>query len=120
MKKLLLALIILLYAISNIGCTSNTNSLTEGQEKAVKNSIKFIKKSSFTAKNHIDTKIIKIANVTEEYRRAVRNNNSIVEENKIDLTDWIITIGDIYDDHNFANIVCDSSTYEVIGYIPID
>jgi uncharacterized metal-binding protein len=103
-----------------IGCNSNTSSLSEGQKIAVKNSIKYIKKSSFSNKKHIDTKIIKIENINDEgHRKAVCNNGSRVEENKVDLTDWIITIGST-SGHDFVFIVCDSSTYGVIGYIPID
>jgi hypothetical protein len=119
MKRVLTGFIILLYIISFAGCDSGTGSLTEGQKIAVKNSIKYIKNSSFTAKSRIDTKIIEITNVTEGHRKAVRNNGSIVPEDKVDLTDWIIRIGST-SDHDFAFIVCDSSTYEVIGYIPID
>jgi hypothetical protein len=109
-----------------IGCNSNTSSLSEvdslseGQKIAVTNSIKYIKKSSFSNKENIDTKIIEIRNVTDEgHQRAVWNNDSMVEENKVDIDDWIITIGST-SGHNFSIIVCDSDTYEVIGYIPID
>jgi hypothetical protein len=49
----------------------------------------------------------------------VRSKDSKVENNAVDSTDLIITIGDT-SNHDFAIIVCDSNTYEVIGYIPIE
>lgn len=119
MKRLLITIFILFNFSIAIGCDSNKSSLSEDQKIAIENSIKYINKSSFSNKNRINTRIIEIKNVTEDYLRAVSNIESRVEENKVDLTDWIITIGNTTG-HDFAFIVCDSSTYEVIGYIPID
>lgn len=41
------------------------------------------------------------------------------KEDLLDTSDLIYTIRDT-SGHNFTNIVCDSETNEVIGYIPID
>jgi hypothetical protein len=112
--------IVLVSVISFLGCSSGASSLTDGQKKAVQNSITYIKNSEFTNKNSINTKIIKIENITEEYRGEVFSYGSKVDKSKVDLNDWVITIGSITGGHNFAKIVCDSNTYEVIGYIPID
>jgi len=107
LKKVLITIIIL-FNIIFVGCESNISSLSGEQQNAVKNSIEFIKKSSFASKSRIDTNIIKIENATEDTK---------IEE-AVDSTDWVITIGDT-SEHDFAVIVCDSSTHEVIGYIPI-
>jgi predicted metalloprotease len=123
MKKVLITLLVLLISISFIGCdskqNSKTSSLSEGQQKSVDNCIEYIRNSSFTSKDHIDTSIIKIESATENTWKSVWSKDSKIEEKTIDLTDWIITIGNT-SGHNFAIIVCDSNNYKVIGYIPID
>lgn len=93
--------------------------LTSEQQKAVNNSINYIKNSSFTAKDRINTNTIKIGSADEKTWEFVWSKDSKVENNAVDSTDWIITIGDT-SNHDFAVIVCDSNTYEVIGYIPIE
>lgn len=93
--------------------------LTSEQQKAVNNSINYIKNSSFTAKDRINTNTIKIESADEKTWEFVWSKDSKVENNAVDSTDWIITIGDT-SNHDFAVIVCDSNTYEVIGYIPIE
>ena len=89
------------------------------QKKAVDNSIEFIKNSSFTAKERIDTDIVKVENATDNTWKSVWHEDKPAEENAVDSTDWVITIGDM-SNHDFAIIVCDSDTCEVIGHIPIE
>ena len=118
MKRIFIPLIILLNITLFTGCNSKTSTLSAEEQKAVNNSIKFIKDSSFTSKNRIDTDIIEINNATKNTWKSVVSGDSRAKENATDSTDWIITIGDTTH-HDFAIIVCDSSTYEVIGFIPI-
>lgn len=119
MKKLMLTLLVLCIIISFSGCDLQGGSLSAEQQKAVDNSIQFINNFSFAPKRYIDTSIVKIKNVTDDIRNSVFYEDKKIEKNAIGLTDWVITIGDT-SDHAFANIVCDSDTFEVIGYIPID
>ncbi|MEG0775489.1 hypothetical protein [Clostridium sp.] len=136
MKKYLTITLILLMLFTLFGCNSTKGSvsseqqkgslstqqqkgsLSAEQQKAVNNSINYIKNSSFTAKDRINTNIITIKNADEKTWEFVYSQNSKVDKNSVDSTDWIITIGDT-SDHDFAIIVCDSITYEVIGYMPI-
>jgi len=102
-----------------VGCESNISSLSGEEQNVVKNSIEFIKKSSFTSKIRIDTNIIKIENATKDtWEIVLTKDDCKIEEEAVDSTDWVITIGDT-SEHDFAVIVCDSSTHAVIGYIPI-
>ncbi|NLG98695.1 MAG: hypothetical protein GX491_15165 [Chloroflexi bacterium] len=118
MKKYLTITLILLMLFTLFGCNSNNASLSSEQQKAVNNSINYIKNSNFTAKDRINTNIIKIKNADEKTWEFVYSQNSKVDKNAVDSTDWIITIGDT-SDQEFAVIVCDSNTYEVIGHMPI-
>jgi hypothetical protein len=122
MKRLLSTFLVLFIAISLVGCDSKESfkksSFSADKQKAIQNSIEFIRNSSFTQKYRINTNIIKIENVTENDWESVWYENSSVEKSAIDLTDWIIIIGNT-SGHDFAVIVCDSSTYKVIGYMPI-
>lgn len=118
MKRLLITLIII-FNIIFVGCESNLNSLSIEEQKAVNNSIEFIKQSSFDSKDKINTRIIEIENATEVTWDVVfTKENTKVKEKAVDTTDWVVTIGNT-SKHDFAVIVCDSSTQEVIGYIPI-
>ena len=99
--------------------TNNEISLSSEQQKAVNNSIDFIENSEFASKDRIDTKIITIKNADEKTWEFVYLENSKADKNSVDSTDWIITIGD-RSGHDFARIVCDSDTFEVIGYMPIE
>lgn len=119
MQKRLSAFFVLLLIISFSGCDARRGPLSAGQQKAVDNSIKFINNSSFTSKERIDTTIVKIENATDNTWKSVWNGDKQIDENSIDTTDWVIYIGD-RSDHAFAVIVCDSSTFKVIGYIPIE
>ncbi|WP_312651177.1 hypothetical protein [Proteiniclasticum sp.] len=127
MKKYLIITITLAMFFSMFGCDSNNEislspeqqiSLSSEQQKAVNNSIDFIKNSEFASKDRIETNIITIKNADEKTWESVYSEDSIADKNAVDSTDWIITIGD-RSGHDFAVIVCDSDTLEVIGYMPI-
>lgn len=94
-------------------------SLSPEQQKAVDNSIDFIESSEFDSKDRIDTNIVTIQNADERTWENVWSMVAQVDKHAVDATDWIITIGN-RSGHDFARIVCDSDTYEVIGYIPIE
>lgn len=120
--KRIISILIIINVILFIGCTSKEdseiNSLPAKQQKAVKNSIEFIKNSSFSSKNSIDTGIIKVENAKEDTWKWVCTKDSPISDNAVDTTDWIITLGSTAD-HSFAIIICDSNTSEVLGYMPI-
>lgn len=119
MRKLLIIYIILFNAAFFIGCESKTSSLSAEQQKAVENSIEFMENYFTDAKGRIDTNIIKVKKATEHDCKYVQvRNDSQIGEDALDTTDWVVTIGDT-SDHGYTIIVCDSSTGEVIGYIPI-
>lgn len=94
-------------------------SLSPEQQKAVDNSIDFIESSEFASKDRIDTSMITIKNADERTWEFVYLDNAKADETSVDSTDWIITIGD-RSGHDFARIVCDRDTFEVIGYMPIE
>ena len=119
MKRLFVIFLSILIGIAFVGCDSKGSSLSAGQRKAVDNSMEFIIHSPFNTKDRIDTDIIKIENATENTWKSAWYDGAQIKENGIDLTDWVITIGDT-SYHDFACIVCDSSTYKVIGYIPTE
>ena len=119
MKKLFAAFLAMFISISFTGCDLEGSSFSAGQRKAIDNSLKYISNPPFTSMSHIDTDTIKIENATENTWKSVWNESSQIKKDEIDLTDWVITIGDT-SDHAFACIVCDSSTYKVIGFIPIE
>ena len=102
-----------------VGCTTDQDSLLSKQQKAVNNSIAYIKNSSFSSKDSINTKVISISLATESTWKSTWDMDSIVDESAIDPTDWVITIGES-SGHDYAIIVCDSESSKVIGYKPID
>jgi hypothetical protein len=118
MKRALILFLILLIATTFLGCNVKKNVLSEGQQKAVENGIQFIRNSKFDSKDRVDTSIIEIKNATSDTWDSVFSGTSRVNENDVDSTDWIIAIGNT-SGHDFAIIVCDSTTYKVIGFIPI-
>lgn len=121
MKRMLTPLLVLLIVILFVVYDLKENLMSSGQQKAVANSIEFIRNSSFTSKRRIDTNIIIIENATESTWKAVYSKETKIEENSVDSTDWIIIIGDILSpSHDYTFIVCDSETYKVIGFIPIE
>ncbi len=119
MKRLTLPLFVICLSIFLNGCNSQSMTFSEKQKKAVDNCIVYIINSSFTVKESIDTSIIKIDKASNSTWKSVWSGNNPVEENAIDVSDWIITIGDT-SEHNFAILVCDGETSEVIGHIPIE
>ncbi len=118
MKKIFSVLIIICLIFTLSGCNTKKESFPEGQQKAIENSTVFIKNSAFSSKGKIDYKVVKIENAVDKTWESVWNDTHKIEESMVDSTDWVITIGEI-SGHDFAVIVCDSETYEVLGYIPI-
>jgi len=119
MKKQWVFVLLSFHLLLLTGCGSNNDSLASKQEKAIHNSIEYISHSSFSSKDKINTKISSIRYATNSTWESVWSNDGPVEKNAIDSSDWIITLGES-SNHDFAMIVCDSNTSEVIGYIPID
>jgi hypothetical protein len=101
------------------GCAAGNDSLSQKQKEAVANSISFIKNSSFTCRDQIDAGKVSIRNATERTWESAWHDGNPMEQNETDANDWIITVGDT-SGFNFAMILCDSGTGEVIGYIPVD
>ena len=93
--------------------------MTAAQKEAVKNSLMFISESEFSSRDRIDKKKIEIRSVTSGELQFVWNDNLQLEESALDISDWVITIGDT-SGHDFAVMICDSETSEVLGYIPIE
>jgi len=121
MKRILTTFLALFIVISFVAYDLKEGLMSPGQQKAVANSIEFIRNSSFTSKDRINTDIIRIENATENTWKSVYSKGSKIEETSVDSTDWVIMIGDILTpSHDFTFIVCDSETYKVIGYIPIE
>jgi len=119
MKRLFLTFLVLLIVNFSIGCNSKENSLSKGQKEAINNCIEYINNSAFTSKENIDTNIVKFDNATDNTWESVWFGGKQVVSNVIDSSDWIITIGDT-SGFDFNIFVCNSDTYEVLGYIPIE
>ena len=94
-------------------------TLSSMQQKAVENSIEYIRNSELASKNTIDTSILEIRTAEENSWEFVYTDTGKAGKNAVDPTDWIITLGD-RSGFDFAVIVCDSTTTEVIGYMPIE
>lgn len=118
MKRYFIILIMIFIIFTLSACSSKAESLFGEQQKAVDNSIEYIKNSSFRFKENINYDIVKIELAKENTWEIVRHPDYKISKNMIDTTDLIITIGDINSGHNYAMIVCDGMTYEVIGSIP--
>lgn len=118
MKRLSMIILVFLIVISSVGCNSKISSISLEQQKAVNNCIEYIQNSSMEWKDHIDTKIINIKNVKDNTWRYIQHEDTPIEKDDIDTTDWVITIGDT-SDHAYLTLVCDSSTCKVIGYMPM-
>ena len=127
MKKYWIIPLALLILFTLVGCapkkitieTPTQISLSPEQQKAVQNSIEYIKNSEFTSKDRIDTSLIKIDTAEENTWQFVYTDSGKAEESTVDTTDWIITLGD-RSGFEYAVIVCDSTSSEVIGYMPIE
>lgn len=85
-------------------------------DKLLNKCIEYIKNSSFDSWRKINTNIVKILKVEETTMDYVFVEKG--REGLLDTSDFIYVIGQT-SGHDFANIVCDSETKEVIGYIPI-
>lgn len=92
---------------------------TADQKIAVDRCTEFIRASSFEAKDRINTKKIKMKEAGNTGSGTVYGEEGLLPENAVDPTDWVITIGET-SGHDFAVVVCDSQTFEVLGYIPIE
>lgn len=127
MKKYWIIPLALMLLFTLVGCSAKKvsietppqTSLSSEQQKAVENSIAYIKNSELASKDKIDTSLIKIDTAEENTWQSVYTDSGKAEESAVDTTDWIITLGD-RSGFDFAVIVCDSTTSEVIGYIPIE
>ena len=127
MKKYWIIPLALMLLFTLVGCSAKKASietdpqisLSSEQQKAVQNSIEYIKNSELASKDRIDTSLIKIDTAEENTWQSVYTNSGKAEESTVDTTDWIITLGD-RSGFDFAVIVCDSTTSEVIGYMPME
>ncbi len=120
MKRYFIILIMIYMIVTLSSCNSKVKSLFGEQQKAIDNSIEYIKNSSFRFKENINYDIVKIELAKENTWEMVRHPDYNINKNMVDTTDLIITIGDMNSFHNYAIIVCDSTTYKVIGNIPIE
>ena len=127
MKKYWIIPLALMLLFTLVGCSAKKASietdpqisLSSEQQKAVQNSIEYIKNSELASKDRIDTSLIKIDTAEENTWQSVYIDSGKAEESAVDTTDWIITLGD-RSGFDFAVIVCDSTTSEVIGYMPME
>ena len=127
MKKYWIIPLALMLLFTLVGCSAKKASietdpqisLSSEQQEAVENSIAYIKNSELASKDKIDTSLIKIDTAEENTWQSVYTNSGKAEESTVDTTDWIITLGD-RSGFDFAVIVCDSTTSEVIGYMPME
>lgn len=134
MKKLLIFISLLVSIISLVACEEkpilkeakqSTKNLTEDStdlenlknDQKYQNCLEYINNSSFESWKSIDVDVVeskKLTETTKKYVSIEKGNESL-----LDSSDLIYTIGDTFA-HNFANVICDSQTNKVIGYIPID
>lgn len=127
MKKYWIIPLALMLLFTLVGCSAKKASietdpqisLSSEQQEAVENSIAYIKNSELASKDKIDTSLIKIDTAEENTWQSVYTDSGKAEESTVDTTDWIITLGD-RSGFDFAVIVCDSTTSEVIGYMPME
>ena len=127
MKKYWIIPLALMLLFTLVGCSAKKASietdpqisLSSEQQEAVENSIAYIKNSELASKDRIDTSLIKIDTAEENTWQSVYTDSGKAEESTVDTTDWIITLGD-RSGFDFAVIVCDSTTSEVIGYMPME
>jgi len=63
-----------------VGCTTDQASLLSKQQKAVNNSIAYIKNSSFNSKERINTKVISISLATESTWKSTWDMDFIVDK----------------------------------------
>lgn len=109
----------LFVALVLYGCSAQQSTMSAAQKKAVENSLVYISESDFSSKERIDKKRVEISSLTSGDLQFVWSENLQMEESALDTSDWVITIGDT-SGHDFAVMICDSRTSEVLGYIPIE
>ena len=117
MKKCIAILLLMaLFAFTLAGCAN----VPEHQREAYENCVAYIKNSSFSRKDFINTTIVRIETLKEEQKDAVWVEVNGVENyfGQEQPEHWLFTIGDT-SGHDFAMLVCNSETDSVIGYIPI-
>ncbi len=90
------------------------------QQNAFNNCLEYIRQSSFDSKHAIDTKAVKARPLPEEPQDFVRikANGPADSFARQPQRHWLFTIGKT-DEHNFAQLVCESETEQAIGYIPV-
>lgn len=117
MKKSLMLISFLVSTLLLAGCEESNNLLSEEfkSDKAYKNCIEYINNSSFTLWKNINPTIVRSEKMTDSNKETVIIDKG--KETLLDTSDLIYIIGDT-SEHDFAIIVCDSDTKEVIGYIP--
>lgn len=102
-----------------IGCGAPKIRMSEAQQEAVENSLAYIARSRFSSKDRMDKAQIQISTVTNGDLKLVWNEDLHLKESLLDTSDWVIRIGDP-SGHDYAVMICDSETSEVLGYIPIE
>ena len=118
MKRIIAAALLLMLAAALLpDCDRN---IPEHQREAYENCLEYLKNSSHMRKDHINIKIVTIETLEEEQKRSVDIVVNGVENyfGREQPEHWLFTIGDT-SGHDFAMIVCNSETSEVIGNIPI-
>lgn len=118
MKKTSIIIVLFAFLLLN-SCGVKESGMSEAQKDAVDNSLAYISESEFSSRDRIDKKKIEIRSITSGELQFVWNDNLQLEESALDISDWVITIGDT-SGHDFAVMICDSVTSEVLGYIPIE
>lgn len=118
MKKNAVIIGLFAFLILN-SCGIKENRMSDTQKEAVDNSLAYISESAFSAKDRIDKREIEISKVTSGDLKFIWNEDLKLKESSLDTSDWVITIGDT-SGHDFAVMICDSKTSEVLGYIPIE
>ncbi len=86
-------------------------------QMAVDNSRVWLVESSLENKAAVDTDTVSVATLTQAEQALVISSEGT--QAILDLTDWVVTLGDP-SGPDFARLVCDSATGEVIGYLPAE
>ncbi len=119
-RKIIITCSILLIVMLLGGCTETKNNVSKEQQDALNNCIEYIKNSSFDSKDRIDISVVSVKVLTEDMEDSVWVVVDRIEDYfEVEQPEhWVFTIGDT-SGHDFAIMVCNSETSDVIGYIPI-
>lgn len=117
MKRLLTIFFVFLINLSFFGCGTKENLFSVKQQKAIDDSVKYLDNFTFSSEEGVNSDIIQIKNATESTWKLVSTLDDTIDENDVDVNDWVITIGDT-SKVDYAIIVYDCETEKVIGYIP--